>query len=76
LIQDVISYYPPAVRRQVLSKHFLIAAPLEQAFDGSTRTASAAAMEQTDLVQIHRVHFLPYVKADPGPGRLRLTAHR
>jgi CRP-like cAMP-binding protein len=33
--------------------------------DGSTRTASAAAMEQTDLLGIHRVHFLPYIKANP-----------
>jgi CRP-like cAMP-binding protein len=33
--------------------------------DGSTRTASAAAMEQTDLLRIHRAHFLPYVKANP-----------
>src|ERR1700749_4123225 len=33
--------------------------------DGSTRTASAAAMEQADLLRIHRVHFLPYVKANP-----------
>jgi CRP-like cAMP-binding protein len=33
--------------------------------DGSTRTASAAAMEHTDLLRIHRDHFLPYVKANP-----------
>jgi CRP-like cAMP-binding protein len=33
--------------------------------DGSTRTASAAAMEQADLLRIHRTHFLPYVKANP-----------
>ena len=33
--------------------------------DGSTRTASAAAMEQADLLRIHRAHFLPYVKANP-----------
>ena len=33
--------------------------------DGSTRTASAAAIEQTDLLRIHRAHFLPYVKANP-----------
>jgi CRP-like cAMP-binding protein len=33
--------------------------------DGSTRTASAAAMEQVDLLRIHRDHFLPYVKANP-----------
>ena len=32
---------------------------------GSTRTASAAAMEQTDLMRIHRVDFLPYVRANP-----------
>ena len=32
---------------------------------GSTRTASAAAMEQTDLMRIHRDHFLPYVRANP-----------
>jgi CRP-like cAMP-binding protein len=33
--------------------------------DGSTRTASAAAMEHADLLRIHRDHFLPYVKANP-----------
>ena len=33
--------------------------------DGSTRTASAAAMEQSDLMLIHRNHFLPYVRANP-----------
>jgi CRP-like cAMP-binding protein len=33
--------------------------------DGSTRTASAAAMEHADLLRIHRAHFLPYVKANP-----------
>jgi CRP-like cAMP-binding protein len=33
--------------------------------DGSTRTAGAAAMEHTDLLRIHRDHFLPYVKANP-----------
>jgi CRP/FNR family transcriptional regulator, cyclic AMP receptor protein len=32
---------------------------------GSTRTASAAAMEQTDLMRIHRDHFLPYVRDNP-----------
>ena len=32
---------------------------------GSTRTASAAAMEQTDLMRIHRDHFLPYARANP-----------
>jgi CRP/FNR family transcriptional regulator, cyclic AMP receptor protein len=33
--------------------------------DGSTRTASAAAMEQAALLRIHRDHFLPYVRANP-----------
>ena len=33
--------------------------------DGGARTASAAAMEQTDLMRIHRDHFLPYVRANP-----------
>jgi len=33
--------------------------------DGSTRTASAAAMERTDLLRIHRAHFLPYVQGQP-----------
>ena len=33
--------------------------------DGNTRTASAAAMEQTDLMRIHRDHFLPYVRDNP-----------
>jgi CRP/FNR family transcriptional regulator, cyclic AMP receptor protein len=33
--------------------------------DGSTRTASATAMEEVDLLHIHRDHFLPYVKAHP-----------
>jgi CRP-like cAMP-binding protein len=33
--------------------------------DGNTRTASAAAMEQTDLLRIHRDHFLPYLKINP-----------
>ena len=33
--------------------------------DGSTRTASAAAMERADLLRIHRSHFLPYVRANP-----------
>jgi CRP/FNR family transcriptional regulator, cyclic AMP receptor protein len=33
--------------------------------DGSTRTASAAAMVHTDLLRIHRDHFLPYLKANP-----------
>jgi CRP/FNR family cyclic AMP-dependent transcriptional regulator len=33
--------------------------------DGSTRTASAAAMEQVALLRIHRDHFLPYVRANP-----------
>src|SRR5436309_4332661 len=126
----MISSYPPAVRRQLLSKHFLISTMPERALDdlvrfttvahfephrpifskgdagdclygilsgrvriystspegveivlnvmeqgelfgeialldGSTRTASAAAMEQADLLRIHRSHFLPYVKANP-----------
>jgi CRP/FNR family transcriptional regulator, cyclic AMP receptor protein len=33
--------------------------------DGNTRTASAAAIEQTDLLRIHRNHFLPYLSANP-----------
>jgi CRP/FNR family transcriptional regulator, cyclic AMP receptor protein len=33
--------------------------------DGNPRTASAAAMEQADLMRIHRDHFLPYLKANP-----------
>jgi CRP/FNR family cyclic AMP-dependent transcriptional regulator len=33
--------------------------------DGRTRSANAAAMEQVDLLHIHRDHFLPYVKANP-----------
>jgi CRP-like cAMP-binding protein len=126
----MISSYPPAMRRQLLSKHFLISTMPERALDdlvkfstvarfeahrvifdkgdpgdclygilsgrvriystssdgaeillnlmepgelfgeialldGSTRTASAAAMEQADLLRIHRAHFLPYVKANP-----------
>jgi CRP/FNR family cyclic AMP-dependent transcriptional regulator len=126
----MISTYPAAIRRQLLSKHFLISTMPERALDdlvkfttvarfephrvifdkgdpgdslygilagrvriystspegdeimlnvmeqgelfgeialldGSTRTASAAAMEQTDLLRIHRSHFLPYVKANP-----------
>jgi CRP-like cAMP-binding protein len=126
----MISSYPPPIRRQMLSKHFLISTMPEGALDdlvkfttvarfephrvifskgdkgdclygilsgrvriysnsaegaeimlnvleqgdlfgeialldGSTRTASAAAMEQTDLLRIHRAHFLPYVKANP-----------
>ena len=32
---------------------------------GSTRTASASAIEQTHLMRIHRDHFLPYVRANP-----------
>jgi CRP/FNR family transcriptional regulator, cyclic AMP receptor protein len=32
---------------------------------GSPRTASAAAMEQTALMRIHRDHFLPYVRDNP-----------
>ena len=127
---QMISSYPPAIRRQLLSKHFLISTMPEAALDdlvkfttvarfephrvifskgdkgdclygilsgrvriysnsaegaeimlnvleqgdlfgevalldGSTRTASAAAMEQADLLRIHRAHFLPYVKANP-----------
>jgi CRP-like cAMP-binding protein len=126
----MISSYPPAIRRQLLSRHFLISTMPEGALDdlikfttvarfephrvifskgdagdclygilsgrvriysnsaegaeimlnvmeqrelfgeialldGSTRTASAAAMEQADLLRIHRAHFLPYVKANP-----------
>jgi CRP/FNR family transcriptional regulator, cyclic AMP receptor protein len=33
--------------------------------DRRTRTASASAMESTDLLRIHRDHFLPYLKANP-----------
>lgn len=127
---QMISSYPPAIRRQLLSKHFLISTMPEGALDdlvkfttvarfephrvifskgdkgdclygilsgrvriysnsaegaeimlnvleqgdlfgevalldGSTRTASAATMEQADLVRIHHAHFLPYVKANP-----------
>ena len=127
---QMISFYPPAIRRQLLSKHFLISTMPEAALDdlvkfttvarfephrvifskgdkgdclygilsgrvriysnsaegarscstcwskaicsarfalldGSTRTASSAAMEQADLLRIHRTHFLPYVKANP-----------
>jgi CRP/FNR family cyclic AMP-dependent transcriptional regulator len=130
LIRAMIGSYPPAVRRQLLSKHFLISTLPERALDdlvkfstvarfephqdicnkgdpgdclygilagrvriystspeggeillnvmepgelfgeialldGSTRTASAAAMEHVDLLRIHRDHFLPYVKANP-----------
>jgi CRP/FNR family cyclic AMP-dependent transcriptional regulator len=126
----MIRSYPPAVRRQLLAKHFLISIMPEQALDdlvafstvarfepqedivrkgdpgdslygilsgrvrvystspegseitlnvqepgelfgeialldGSTRTASAAAMEHVDLLRIHRDHFLPYVRANP-----------
>ncbi len=126
----MIGSYPPAMRRQLLSKHFLISTMPERALDdlvkfstvarfephqdivrkgdpgdglygvlsgrvriystspagseivlnvmepgelfgeialldGSTRTASAAAMEHVDLLRIHRDHFLPYVKAHP-----------
>ena len=126
----MISSYPSAMRRQLLSKHFLISTMPERALDdlvkfstiarfephgaifnkgdpgdclygilsgrvriystspeggeimlnvlepgeffgeitlldGSTRTASAAAMENADLLRIHRDHFLPYVKANP-----------
>ena len=61
----MITSYPPAIRRQLLSKHFLISSMPEEALDGSTRPASAAAMERADLLRIHRVHFLPDVKANP-----------
>jgi CRP/FNR family transcriptional regulator, cyclic AMP receptor protein len=126
----MISSYPPAIRRQLLSKHFLMSTMPEQALDdlvkfttvarfephrvifdkgepgdclygilagrvriysaspegaeimlnvmepgelfgeialldGSTRTASAAAMEHADLLRIHRAHFLPYIRANP-----------
>jgi CRP-like cAMP-binding protein len=88
----MISSYPTAIRRQLLSRHFLISTMPEGALDdlvkfttvarfephrvifskgdialldGSTRTASAAAMEQADLLRIHRAHFLPYVNANP-----------
>jgi CRP/FNR family transcriptional regulator, cyclic AMP receptor protein len=46
--------------------------------DGSTRTASAAAMEQTDLMRIHRNHFLPYIRANPDLllSMLTLLCHR
>ena len=122
--------YPPAVRRQLLSKHFLISTMPERVLDdlvkfstvaryepnedivrkgepgdclygilsgrvriysvspegseiilnvqepgellgeialmdGSARTASAAAIGHTDLLRIHRDHFLPYIKANP-----------
>jgi CRP/FNR family transcriptional regulator, cyclic AMP receptor protein len=139
----MIRSYPPAVRRQLLSKHFLISTLPERALDdlvkfstvarfgphqdivrkgdpgdslygilsgrvriystsdagseitlnvqepgelfgeialldGSTRTASAAAMEDVDLLRIHRDHFLPYVKANPDLllGMLSLLCHR
>jgi CRP-like cAMP-binding protein len=51
--------------------------------DGRPRTASAAAMERSDLLRIHRDHFLPYLKANPDLilgmlsllcGRLRWTS--
>jgi CRP/FNR family cyclic AMP-dependent transcriptional regulator len=126
----MISSYPAAMRRQLLSKHFLISTMPERALDdlvkfstvsrfephraicnkgdpgdclygilsgrvriystspegseitlnvlepgelfgeialldGNSRTASAAAMEVTDLLRIHRDHFLPYVMANP-----------
>ena len=46
--------------------------------DGNTRTASAAAMEQADLMRIHRDHFLPYVRANPDLllGMLTLLCNR
>lgn len=135
--------YPPAMRRQLLAKHFLISTMPERALDdlvkfstvarfephraifnkgdpgdclygilsgrvriyssspegdeivlnvleagelfgeialldGNTRTAGAAAMEQADLLRIHRDHFLPYVKANPDLilGMLSLLCHR
>jgi len=126
----MIVSYPPAVRRQLLSKHFLISTMPERALDdlvrfssvarykpnedivrkgepgdclygilsgrvriystspegneitlnlqdpgelfgeiavldGNPRTASAAAIEHTDLLRIHRDHFVPYIKAKP-----------
>jgi CRP-like cAMP-binding protein len=33
--------------------------------DGRTRTASAAAMQRTDLLRVHRDHLLPYIRANP-----------
>ena len=139
----MISRYPPPIRRQLLSKHFLMSSMPERALDdlvrwstvrriephqvifskgdpgdclygilsgrvrifstspdggeitlnvqergelcgeialldGSTRTASAAAMEQTDLMRIHRDHFLPYLRANPGLilGMLALLCQR
>jgi CRP-like cAMP-binding protein len=130
VVRSMIRSYPHAVRRQLLSKHFLMSTMPEKALDdlvkfsnvvhfqphedivrkgdpgdclygilagrvriystspegseitlnvqepgelmgeialldGSTRTASAAAMEHVDLLHIHRDHFLPYVKANP-----------
>jgi CRP-like cAMP-binding protein len=46
--------------------------------DGNTRTASAAAMEQADLMRINRDHFLPYVRANPDLllGMLTLLCNR
>ena len=46
--------------------------------DGSTRTASAAALEHVDLLRIHRNHFLPYVRANPDLllGMLSLVCRR
>lgn len=139
----MIRSYPPAVRRQLLSKHFLISTMPEGALDdlvkfstvarfephqeivrkgdpgdclygilfgrvriyssspegseillnvmgpgelwgeialldGSTRTASAAALEHVDLLRIHRNHFLPYVRANPDLllGMLSLVCRR
>ncbi len=33
--------------------------------DGGRRTASARCMEATDLLQIHREHFLPFLRRNP-----------
>src|SRR5579859_8248471 len=33
--------------------------------DGGPRTASARAMTDVDLLQIHRDHFLPYLRQNP-----------
>lgn len=143
IARAMISSYPAAMRRQLLSKHFLISTMPERALDdlvkfstvsrfephrvifskgdpgdclygilsgrvrvystspegneitlnvqepgelcgeialldGNTRTASAVAMEQTDLLRIHRSHFLPYVRANPDLllGMLSLVCQR
>lgn len=36
--------------------------------DGGSRTASAGAMEPVDLLQIHRDHFLPFLRDNPELG--------